>query len=53
MQTRVVWNITRDKILERMAVSGDDAWDVVGPTPPPVPDKKFPPQETEFILNGR
>ena len=24
-----------------------------GPTPPPLPDKKFPPQETEFILSGR
>ena len=49
----MVWNITRDGIRERMAVSDDDAWDVAGPTPPPPPDRKFPPQETEFILNGR
>ncbi len=45
--------VTRDGILERMAVSVDDAWDVAGPTPPPGPDKKFPPQESEFTLNGR
>ena len=49
----IVWNITRDGVRERMAVSADDAWDVAGPTPPPLPDKKFPPQESEFILEGR
>jgi hypothetical protein len=36
-----------------MAVSSDDAWDVGSPTPPPLPDKKFPPQESEFTLAGR
>jgi ribonuclease Z len=49
----MVWNITRDGIRERMAVSPDDAWDVAGPTPPPLPDNKFPPQESQFILDGR
>lgn len=49
----MVWNITRDGVRERMAVSPDDAWDVAGPTPPPLPDKKFPPQESDFILDGR
>ena len=49
----MVWNITRAGIRERMAVSPDDAWDVGGPTPPPLPDKKFPPQESEFTLKGR
>ena len=34
----MVWNITRDGIRERMAVSADDAWDVAGPTPPPLPE---------------
>ncbi len=48
-----VWNITRDGIRERMAVSAHDAWDVAGPIPPPLPDKKFPPQETQFTLDGR
>ena len=49
----MVWNVTRDGIQERMAVSTDDAWDVAGPTPPPLPDKKYPPQESEFTLGGR
>ena len=49
----MVWNITREGIRERMAVSDDDAWDVAGPTAPPLPDKKFPPQESEFTLSGR
>ena len=33
----MVWNITKDKITERMAVSPDQAWSVAGPTPPPKP----------------
>ncbi len=49
----MVWNITRDGTGERMAVSSDDAWDVGGPTRPPLPDKKFPPQESQFTLDGR
>ena len=49
----MVWNITKDKITERMAIPVDNAWDVAGPTPPPLPDKKYPPQESEFILSGR
>jgi ribonuclease Z len=36
----MVWNITKDKIVERMAVSPDQAWSVAGPTPPPAPPKK-------------
>ena len=49
----MVWNVTRDGIRERMAVSADNAWDVGGPTRPPGPDKTFPPQESEFTLSGR
>jgi ribonuclease Z len=33
----MVWNITKDKIVERMTVSPDQAWSVAGPTPPPKP----------------
>ncbi len=33
----MVWNITKDKIVVRMAVSPDQAWAVPGPTPPPAP----------------
>ena len=46
-------NISKDRIRERMAVSPDNAWDVAGPTPPPLPDKKFLPQESKFTLDGR
>jgi len=49
----MVWNITRDGIRERMAVSDTNAWDVAGPTEPPLPDGKFPPQESKFITEGR
>jgi ribonuclease Z len=35
----MVWNITKDKIVERMAVSPNQAWSVPGPTPPPAPLK--------------
>ena len=33
----MVWNITKDKITERMTVSPDQAWSVAGPTKPPAP----------------
>jgi len=49
----MVWDITRDAIRERMAVSADDTWDVAGPTPPPLPDNKFRKQESKFTLDGR
>jgi len=49
----MVWNITRDKITERMAVSTDEAWDVPGPGKPSAPDPDFPSQYSEWILNGR
>ncbi len=49
----MIWNITRDNVLERMVVSSDEAWDTAGPTPPPLPDNKYPSQETQFIADGR
>ncbi len=49
----MVWNITRDDIVERMVVSPDDAWDVPGPGRPPAPDRSRKSEYTEFILNGR
>ena len=36
-----------------MAVSADDAWDVPGTGRPKPPDGKFPPQSSDFILEGR
>ncbi len=49
----MVWNITKEKIIERMAVSTDDAWDVPGPGKPSAPDPNFPSQYTDWILKGR
>ena len=49
----MVWNITKDNITERMAVSTDEAWDVPGPGRPSPPDPNFPSQYTQWILKGR
>lgn len=49
----MVWNITRDGITERMAVSADDAWDTAGPTMPPPPDHTIPKFDNTFIESGR
>ena len=49
----MVWNITKDEIVERMAVSTDEAWDVPGPGKPSAPDPNFPSQYTEWVLKGR
>jgi ribonuclease Z len=49
----MVWNITRGGVRERMALPNDDAWDVAGPNRPPPPDRKFPKQESDWILSGR
>ena len=49
----MVWNVRRDEILERMAVSPDDAWDVPGPGEPSAPDRSRKSEYTSFILEGR
>jgi ribonuclease Z len=51
----MVWNITKDKIVERMIVSPDQAWAVNGPNKPPAPPKKgsVPNPMTDFIKAGR
>ena len=49
----MVWNITKDKVTERMAVSPDEAWAVTGPTRQPRPEKDQPPVYSKFILDGR
>ena len=38
----MVWNITKEAITERMAVSADDAWSVPGTAEQPPPDKSTP-----------
>ena len=49
----MVWNITKDKITERMAVSPDNAWSVPGPKPPPVGKPgQVPPQLSKEMMSG-
>jgi len=48
----MVWNITKDKITERMAVSTDRAWAVEGPTRQPPPEKGRPDVMSDFIKQG-
>ncbi len=49
----MVWNITRDEIMERMAVSPEDAWDVPGPNKAPPPDLTRESEYTQFTLDGK
>ncbi len=51
----MVWNITKDKITERMAVLTDEAWSVAGNTNPPAPPKAgtVPDPLTDFIKAGK
>jgi ribonuclease Z len=48
----MVWNITKDAIVERMAVSPDQAWAVPGPTTPPKPVKGVPDPMSDYIKAG-
>jgi ribonuclease Z len=49
----MVWDITRDEIVERRVISPDDAWDVPGPNRPPPPDRTRKGEYTKYILSGR
>lgn len=49
----MVWNITKDTITERMAVSTDDAWSVPGTAKQAPPEKGMPNPMTDWIDNGR
>ncbi len=49
----MVWNVTRDQVVERMAVSPDEAWDVPGPNKQPPPDRSRKSEYTDFIQQGR
>ena len=49
----LVWNITRDDIKARKAVSDDEAWSVVGPNAPPPPDRTVPDQLSKWSLDHR
>jgi ribonuclease Z len=49
----MMWNITREGVTERMAVSPDHAWDVEGPSEHLAPDPNRASEYTQFILDGR
>ena len=49
----MVWNITKDKIVERMAVAPEAAWSVPGVGRQPPPEKGRPSELTAFIIQGR
>jgi ribonuclease Z len=51
----MVWNISKDKIVERMIISPDQAWSVNGPNKPPPPPKKGSVADpiSDFIKAGR
>jgi ribonuclease Z len=49
----LVWNITKDNIKVRKAVSDDEAWSVVGPNPPQPPDRTVPNQLSKWSLDHR
>ena len=48
----MVWNITRDEIKERMAVSTANAWAVPGTSRQPPPERGRPDPMSDFIKNG-
>jgi ribonuclease Z len=49
----MVWNITKDRILVREAISADEAWSVSGPIAPPPPDRTVPDQVSDWVLSHR
>ena len=49
----MVWNVTKDGVNERMAVSTEEAWAVPGPSRQPPPDRSRASEYTPFILQGR
>ena len=49
----MVWNVTKDKITERMAVATHEAWSVPGDAVQPPPVRGRPPVMTKAIASGR
>ena len=48
----MVWNVTKDEVLERMTVSTKNAWAVEGTTRQPPPQPGVPDPMSDFIKNG-
>ncbi len=49
----MVWNITKDKIVECMTVSPEQAWAVLGPKRPASPVKGVPDPMSDAMKAGR
>ena len=49
----MAWNITRDAVTERMAVSPDSDWEVEGPGEKLQPDRSRKSEYTQSTLDGR
>jgi ribonuclease Z len=49
----MVWNVTKDAVTERMAVSSDDAWGVSGTAKQPPPMSGLPDPMSDFIKSGK
>lgn len=49
----MVWNVTKDKITERMAVSTDNAWAVPGTAQQPPPERGRPNPMSKAMEDGR
>ncbi len=49
----MVWNITKDKVTERMAAATDEAWGVPGTAVQPPPQRGLPDPMTDFIKGGK
>jgi ribonuclease Z len=49
----MAWNITRDAVTERMAISPDSDWEVEGPGEKLAPDRSRKSEYTKFTLDGR
>ncbi|MHC4401678.1 MAG: guanitoxin biosynthesis MBL fold metallo-hydrolase GntH [Planctomycetota bacterium] len=48
----MVWNVTKERITERMAVSADEAWSVPGTAVQPPPKQGIPDPMTDFTRDG-
>ena len=48
----MVWNITKERIIERMAVAPDNAWAVPGTAVQPPPEPGRPDVMSDFIKSG-
>ena len=48
----MVWNVTKDEVMERMTVTTKNAWAVEGTTRQPPPQPGAPDPMSDFIKNG-